>query len=110
MVSKKRTELSGETVPDLQSVIVGYSGVEITRLVRESCVRAATSRAQTLELPDPLDPGWPISRLGIDSIVVAEVVDDLEKKFGVELPFRDLLEADTVGDFVALVRGAVNSS
>ena len=56
-----------------------------------------------LVVPDPYDPSFPLARTGIDSLLLAELVMDLETAFQVELPFSRLCNTRTIGDFVELV-------
>ena len=44
-----------------------------------------------------------LSRIGIDSMLIAEIVDDIEDAFNVVVPFRKVLGSKTLGDVVDVV-------
>ena len=44
-----------------------------------------------------------LTRIGIDSMLIAEIVDDLEVALDVVVPFREVLGSKTLGDVVDVV-------
>ena len=43
--------------------------------------------------------------LDLHEILICDIADDLEKKFGVSIPDEELLSAETIGDIVAYAFG-----
>ena len=84
----------------------GLQRDRITSLLRAACVRVVEERGLGTEIPEPLDDRTELSQVGVDSVLIAEVVDDLETALGVILPYREVLMARTVGELVSLVEAA----
>jgi acyl transferase domain-containing protein len=59
----------------------------------ERYVRERIAKAQGLDGPDAVPGDQPLE--GIDSIVVVELKNQIEREFGVRVPLRALLESDT---------------
>ena len=60
-------------------------------------------------MPRRLHREMELSRIGIDSMLIAEIVDDIEHALDVVVPFREVLGSRTLGDVVDVVcadRGA----
>lgn len=76
---------------------------EVERLIRQACARVSLQGQRIIELPDPLERGQELASVGFDSVAMARVADELETELGVVLPFRDILNARTVGDLIDLV-------
>jgi acyl carrier protein len=53
--------------------------------------------------PQRFDENTRLDELGVDSISVAEIVDDLETQFDMELPFDELLMVESVDQFVDVI-------
>lgn len=53
-----------------------------------------------LHLPEPFDRSFPLQQVGIDSLLIAELVMDIEARFDIELPFARLSSAETIGEFI----------
>ncbi|GAA0225982.1 SDR family NAD(P)-dependent oxidoreductase [Cryptosporangium japonicum] len=50
--------------------------------------------------PDELDPGVPLTELGLDSLMAVRARNAVEADFGVQLPVRMLLQGASLDDFV----------
>ena len=55
-----------------------------------------------------VDEDTPVDVLGLSSIGVQAIMARLEDEWGLRVPVLLLFEADTAGDFVAAVRGAID--
>jgi acyl carrier protein len=69
----------------------------------QAVVQVKASRGIRYELPKTPDPSIRLDALGIDSISIAEVVDVLEQRFKVELPFSDLMLVESVEQFIDII-------
>jgi hypothetical protein len=76
---------------------------EVIDAIRASCARVAFEHGAIIHLPFPFRGETPLENIGIDSLLIAQVVMDLEERFQLELPFAELWRAHTIGEFVELV-------
>ncbi len=51
-----------------------------------------------------LNVGWTIDDLGCDSVTVVELINEVERTTGVQIPDEDLLDVRSIEDLVKLVR------
>lgn len=71
-------------------------------LVSAKRLRQRNGKSPQFEL-QRFDENTRLDELGVDSISVAEIVDDLETQFDMELPFDELLMVESVDQFVDVI-------
>ncbi len=85
----------------------GSSGASADEAEPESAATALTAEAVLRELineiartlgqaPERIDPGWPVTSLGFDSLMAVEFRHKARKRFRVEIPLARLLEGPTL--------------
>jgi len=53
--------------------------------------------------PKTVTPATPLNSFGVDSLVLIDLIFDLEQEFGVKLSAEDLMNMRTVGDLTAFM-------
>jgi amino acid adenylation domain-containing protein/non-ribosomal peptide synthase protein (TIGR01720 family) len=84
-----RADLLSQPGEEAERLLAGYLAAQAERFARV--------------LPGSLQPGEPLSRLGLDSLATAEWKQALEVELGVSLPLPVLLDAEGVADLAAEV-------
>lgn len=74
---------------------------EITDLFRK-----LASQVARVEFGDEVTEASVISELGLDSIHNLEIIGEMERELGVEIPNEDLEDINTVGELLDVVRKA----
>ena len=77
----------------------------VLRAVFEAVAQVRATKGRPYKIPENLDPSTRLEELGIDSISIAEVVDVLEQRFELELPFDRLMLVESLDEFIDVVCG-----
>jgi len=76
---------------------------EIFDAVFEAANRLRRRSGHRLHLQPTFNSALRLDELGVDSISIAEIVDEIEKRFKVELPFDELLLVESVEQFIDVI-------
>jgi acyl carrier protein len=77
---------------------------QVIEIMRASCKRLVRRGPVTVVLPEPFDPSVELAAVGLDSLLGAELIAEIEDRLMIELPFSSLWRARTLGEFVEIVR------
>lgn len=57
-----------------------------------------------------MDEGTSVDSLNLDSLLGAEILLEIEKRYNIEIPFSIFLEVRTIGDFISCINHIIEES
>ena len=57
-----------------------------------------------------MDEGTSVDLLNLDSLLGAEILLEIEKRYNIEIPFSIFLEVRTIGDFISCINHIIEES
>lgn len=57
-----------------------------------------------------MDEGTSVDLLNLDSLLGAEILLEIEKRYNIEIPFSIFLEVRTIGDFISCINHIIEDS
>lgn len=57
-----------------------------------------------------MDEGTSVDSLNLDSLLGAEILLEIEKRYNIEIPFSIFLEVRTIGDFISCINHIIEDS